>query len=219
MLGLNYEFSGYTFLMWFEQNSTIYPTRASVWLSGIICGTDSGNTYSDLQGMCRLLSANLVEITSKEESDFIGRFLSGHCKSESMWHRWFHSVTVCVCVGRNSLHYKIHAKKRSLMTWSRDCLAWPVPWSSAAISTWIGATDIFSEGKFVWMPEGEPVNFTNWAPGEPNHNTGTGSEDCVILDENRSWHWNDIACTTAAYFVCEMRYGACASFCTKCQVR
>ncbi|XP_025097814.1 low affinity immunoglobulin epsilon Fc receptor-like isoform X2 [Pomacea canaliculata] len=74
----------------------------------------------------------------------------------------------------------------------------------SAISTWIGATDIFSEGKFVWMPEGEPVNFTNWAPGEPNHNTGTGSEDCVILDENRSWHWNDIACTTAAYFVCEM---------------
>ncbi|PVD29320.1 hypothetical protein C0Q70_11917 [Pomacea canaliculata] len=102
--------------------------------------------------MCRLLSANLVEITSKEESDFISRFLSGH----------------------------------------------------SAISTWIGATDIFSEGKFVWMPEGEPVNFTNWAPGEPNHNTGTGSEDCVILDENRSWHWNDIACTTAAYFVCEM---------------
>ncbi|XP_025098295.1 asialoglycoprotein receptor 2-like [Pomacea canaliculata] len=76
---------------------------------------------------------------------------------------------------------------------------------NAAHSVWIAATDVFSEGKFTWLPEGEPVIFTDWAAGEPNHFTGPESEDCVMLDIGKSWHWNDNSCSTTAYFVCEMR--------------
>lgn len=84
---------------------------------------------------------------------------------------------------------------------------------------WIAATDVFSEGKFTWLPEGEPVIFTDWAAGEPNHYTGPESEDCVMLDIGKSWHWNDNSCSTTAYFVCEMRFHAFTSFGRKCQGR
>jgi Lectin C-type domain len=35
---------------------------------------------------------------------------------------------------------------------------------------WIGYTDEASEGAFGWT-SGEPVDFTNWGPGEPNNST------------------------------------------------
>ena len=62
---------------------------------------------------------------------------------------------------------------------------------------WTGLTDRDSEGTFVWVT-GEPVNYTNWNPGEPN-NSGSdedygvinwhfpvGSSDAVLGD------WNDV---------------------------
>jgi hypothetical protein len=43
---------------------------------------------------------------------------------------------------------------------------------------WIGLNDVALEGTFVWA-NGEPLNFTNWVPGEPN-NTG-GNENFVAM--------------------------------------
>lgn len=43
---------------------------------------------------------------------------------------------------------------------------------------WIGFTDRDTEGVFTWA-SGEPVSFTNWAPGEPNN---AGDEDFGLLN-------------------------------------
>jgi hypothetical protein len=57
---------------------------------------------------------------------------------------------------------------------------------------WIGLSDIAAEGQWVWT-SGEPVAFTNWAPGQPDN--GGGNEDAAHLwgsnAGSNQWKWND----------------------------
>ncbi len=61
---------------------------------------------------------------------------------------------------------------------------------------WIGLNDEAVEGTFVWYDQ-SPVNYSNWAPGEPN-NSG-GNEDCVQIYPGGSnpGMWNDLPCSSA----------------------
>lgn len=83
------------------------------------------------------------------------------------------------------------------------------PYPLTSNSVWIGFSDNATEGTFIWL-DGAPVNYTNWAGGEPNNNIpgccGTPSwlggcpndircsqgEDCVQLYSNGQW--NDLGC-------------------------
>jgi len=59
---------------------------------------------------------------------------------------------------------------------------------------WIGLNDLDQEGSWEWTT-GEPVTYTNWAPGEPNDADG---EDCVHVEGAahpvHAWRWNDLSC-------------------------
>jgi len=53
-------------------------------------------------------------------------------------------------------------------------------------SAWIGLTDVNSEGNFTWC-NGQPVNYTNWYPGQPNNFNGY-QDYCEMLSTGE---WND----------------------------
>ncbi|WP_218653201.1 Calx-beta domain-containing protein [Nostoc sp. TCL26-01] len=53
---------------------------------------------------------------------------------------------------------------------------------------WIGLSDHLKEGEMRWI-NGEPVNYTNWMPNEPNN--FSGNEDFVYTDGNVNGLWND----------------------------
>jgi hypothetical protein len=56
---------------------------------------------------------------------------------------------------------------------------------------WIGLTDAAQEGQFRWV-SGEPVTYTNWAPGEPN--SVNADEDFVAMyypNHSAASGWND----------------------------
>ena len=44
-------------------------------------------------------------------------------------------------------------------------------------------TDEFTDGKWEWVSNAEPFDFTNWAPNEPNGGT---REDCLMADDSRN---------------------------------
>lgn len=69
----------------------------------------------------------------------------------------------------------------------------------STVDLWIGATDLVTEGTFLW-PDTTPVVFSAWSPGEPNDG-GTDGEDCSVLafTAQRAGKWDDRNCITAAY--------------------
>lgn len=63
-------------------------------------------------------------------------------------------------------------------------------------NTWIGASDLATEGTFLW-DDGSALVFTNWHTGEPNAGgpNATYQEDCVIIAGARvDKQWDDRPC-------------------------
>ena len=69
-------------------------------------------------------------------------------------------------------------------------------------SVWIGLHDIRIEKKFRWIDKSD-VDYTKWAPGEPNDD-GNKNEDCVITWINNQY-WNDGECHWNDEFVCKTK--------------
>ncbi|XP_068924481.1 pulmonary surfactant-associated protein D-like isoform X2 [Petaurus breviceps papuanus] len=65
-------------------------------------------------------------------------------------------------------------------------------------AAFLGMTDDKTEGKFIY-PTGEPLGYSNWAPGEPN-NDGD-KEDCIEIYTNGKW--NDKQCGESRLIICE----------------
>ncbi|KAG8521821.1 Pulmonary surfactant-associated protein D, partial [Galemys pyrenaicus] len=65
-------------------------------------------------------------------------------------------------------------------------------------AAFLSMTDNQTEGKFAY-PTGEPLAYSNWAPGEPNNNGK--AENCVEILTNGKW--NDKSCHEQRLVVCE----------------
>merc|ERR1711963_730422 len=79
---------------------------------------------------------------------------------------------------------------------------------------WLGGTDLFSEGNWVWARNLEVFDYDDWNTGEPN-NAGHSAdlsdpdEGCLeMLNGNAGHRWNDQACDVKKYFVCERDNGS-----------
>ncbi|MCA9651149.1 MAG: hypothetical protein H6712_19015 [Myxococcales bacterium] len=65
---------------------------------------------------------------------------------------------------------------------------------------WIGASDVATEGAFVWV-DGSPLGWTHWFIDQPDDFLGL--EDCVEMREDFAYAWNDYPCDQALGWVCE----------------
>lgn len=63
---------------------------------------------------------------------------------------------------------------------------------------WIGITDIFTEGTFVYQSTNKSVGFEAWSKGNPDN--FNDNEDCVDI----SWGlWNDSGCHQKFSSICQ----------------
>lgn len=71
----------------------------------------------------------------------------------------------------------------------------------------LGATDRDEDGVWVWAT-GAQMQFTNWAPGEPDGCGGSNVDVCLKADfltfssDSPSGQWRDVAGATGEY-ICE----------------
>ncbi len=72
-------------------------------------------------------------------------------------------------------------------------------------SYWIGLTNHLNGGKFIW-PEIEmaPI-YTSWACGQPG-NVKDEINDCVSLQNNMKYFWNDLNCLSKQRIICEAMF-------------
>ncbi|XP_067666767.1 perlucin-like [Haliotis asinina] len=74
---------------------------------------------------------------------------------------------------------------------------------------WLGATDLITEGKFMWE-KGCPLNYTSWGSNQPdNCDMQNNPEHCLMLLKNLDYMWNDLLCTKDIYFICEKKVSRC----------
>ena len=86
---------------------------------------------------------------------------------------------------------------------------------------YLDATDAQTEGTFLWSTTNSTLNYTNWAPNEPNNCCGDrndsccGGEDCLTMigliadgRDHKVGEWNDWNCSSRHESVCEMDLSA-----------
>ncbi|KAK7505762.1 hypothetical protein BaRGS_00003033 [Batillaria attramentaria] len=129
----------------------------------------------------------------------------GHCIKLYMYFTSHaNALGVCAADGAHLYHFKSLTKDRQPVI---DLLYDNgIDHADVTLSfLWVGATDIVSEGSFVWSDGSPlPVGSDVWvSPLEPN-DAGTG-EDCarVILPEVKI---NDGPCSGGARFVCQIDF-------------
>ena len=99
---------------------------------------------------------------------------------------WQNSKDYCIAQGGSLVEITSEAEQAAITAKIRS-----EGWGN--FNFWIGLTDLDSEGTFKWV-SGDAVNYTHWAPGEPNNQGHSGGpEDCAhIGDGGRTW--NDMPC-------------------------
>ncbi|KAK7478820.1 hypothetical protein BaRGS_00029919 [Batillaria attramentaria] len=74
--------------------------------------------------------------------------------------------------------------------------------------TWLGATDIMAEGRWVWTASGHVTEghngFSDWYPGQPGSHTG---QRCMMAEKTYDYRWGDYECFHTRNFICEIRSG------------
>ncbi|XP_033729105.1 perlucin-like [Pecten maximus] len=65
---------------------------------------------------------------------------------------------------------------------------------------YLGGSDFFVEGEWLWASTLKPITIKHWGSGEPNDRQG--EEDCLAVTV--SGFWNDVPCTTSLPFVCQI---------------
>ena len=82
---------------------------------------------------------------------------------------------------------------------------------AAGHDTFLGATDMVTEGTWLWV-DGTPLSYTNWRLGEPSNGGGAYEEDCLVIEGSKTPDdtWDDRPCdpsqvaTSGSFpYVCE----------------
>ncbi|XP_061174349.1 perlucin-like protein [Saccostrea echinata] len=105
---------------------------------------------------------------------------------------WFNAMKIC------EIHdsYIIHIDDADEQGFITHLLQ-----SSSANNTWLGATDWTVEGSWQWEPHGQKLNYTNFAPGQPNN---YHSQNCLVMDRLHRYQWNDLECLSLTrHYICE----------------
>ncbi|XP_063399102.1 perlucin-like protein [Mytilus trossulus] len=70
----------------------------------------------------------------------------------------------------------------------------------SANNVWIGATDMFAEGHWVWIEDLEQMSYTYWYPGQPNEGKGG---NCLVWYNYHGFNWHDSGCHNKFMFICQ----------------
>nr|XP_022328732.1 perlucin-like protein [Crassostrea virginica] len=105
---------------------------------------------------------------------------------------WFNALKMCEIHDSHLVHIENFEKNNFI----KHLLL-----SSQANNTWLGATDWLEEGTWLWEPHGVRLNYTNFAPGQPNN---YNTQNCLLMDALHNYQWNDLECVALTrHYICE----------------
>ncbi|XP_077993429.1 macrophage mannose receptor 1-like isoform X2 [Glandiceps talaboti] len=130
--------------------------------------------------------------------------IEGHCGAELEWFpygshcyyfggkntRDYASQAQLECMKRDSYLLTIHHQHENDFIYSQI---------TDANDIWIGLVKGYDG--FKWVDD-SPVQYSNWAQGEPTNTEKFGQEDCVLMSSYLG-DWKDVRCKTYKGFICK----------------
>jgi hypothetical protein len=74
--------------------------------------------------------------------------------------------------------------------------------SLSSDNLWLGASDLQTDGSFVWS-DGSPIVFSNWGAAQPDAFPGP---DCIEKRQEPGEPWYDQPCDNLRLYVCESAF-------------
>ena len=113
---------------------------------------------------------------------------------------WLGAVRICQSLDRRAQLVSIHRANADHVAALKALVGG---------SVWIGLSrKSLSRSSYRWTwSDGSRLDFTNWAPGEPNDgnvwfSSDAGQEDCVLMRTSATW--NDEGCSKSKRFMCQI---------------
>ncbi|XP_052088279.1 perlucin-like protein [Mytilus californianus] len=67
---------------------------------------------------------------------------------------------------------------------------------------WLGGTDMFAEGRWVWIENLEPISYNHWYI--PSHQPDGGAgQNCLNWISSNGYFWHDVPCKENYKFICQ----------------
>ncbi|XP_028129359.1 C-type lectin mannose-binding isoform-like [Diabrotica virgifera virgifera] len=121
---------------------------------------------------------------------------------------WSDAIIACQAVGMSLVSIQSQAKQDEIINYLE---VRKVNYTGLDNSIWISGNRRLDKVKWFWLAV-EPIIYTNFLPGEPN-NSG-GNEECLTVVYSGRPGWNDIACSSKFYPLCEKEI--CCAGCNCC---
>ena len=178
-------------------NPTAYNGDGKCWLKTSSSGRAKSTTGSSSgPKACGGRGFSFPEVTSRAAAAMAScsppwKSLATGCYLFQEWNStWYTSRRKCKESGGYLLEIDSQEEQDAIMeeikSWGWD--------GDTDFSFWIGLTDIFHDSTWVWDNLGKPLNYSNWAPGEPSD----GVEHCVAMRSGGRGEldgkWDDIGC-------------------------
>ncbi|XP_042191371.1 lectin-like [Callorhinchus milii] len=77
-----------------------------------------------------------------------------------------------------------------------------ISYHHADTMTWIGASDCYKEGTFLWL-DGSRMDHSEWYYNQPDD--GKQKENCVMMNKNKNGLWFDADCSQEYNFICSYK--------------
>jgi len=113
-------------------------------------------------------------------------------KNQGIKSSWYEAKAWCEAMGGGSQFVKVESSREN--TYLKSVVG--------RVDTWMGASDIKSEGTFRWTDDSS-MDFADWSRWEPSTGNQGAYEDCVHFNRLKNGHWNDYSCHDLKYFICE----------------
>ncbi|XP_065944646.1 perlucin-like [Magallana gigas] len=104
---------------------------------------------------------------------------------------WIDGMKMCEIHGA----YLVHVNSASEDNFTTNLLI-----THKADNAWLGGSDWTEEGMWVWEPEGELIQYSNFAHHQPDNRDG---QNCLKKGLSLNYLWNDKDCDQPYPYICE----------------
>ena len=143
-------------------------------------------SWSHAESLCQQGGGHLVHINSASEQQYIEAFMSRYSPDHSIW---------------IDLHDR---RTEGQFEWTAGPLCLKKTFCTLDVVQWNFWNQIpgyFNSNIYNISFVGDPVTFTNWAPGYTDNFVSHDQEDCVALIPYKGGVWDDIPCGDPGSFL------------------